>query len=229
MENKEKIINDFFKQFFNQELTTVFKEQTPKDMMASIVSDSGWHNWKPINGILKAIDYQGIEKKFKVKFPESFIEWHKLYFFLDCDCALLRLPHSFPNEPLKEIIDILNNDLAENLIAIKIYPFGDEGNDTGPLVFDGRKEMINNEFPIRFFDYDYYDDIEGLSEIIFSSFPKLLECITYFLREVKTRKVYEIIPDFFSIDPSGAGKTGVDYWLAQAAMAKENDELFGGG
>jgi hypothetical protein len=226
MQNKEKIINDFFKQFFNQELSAVFKEQTPKDMIASTISDSGWHNWKPINGTFTVVDYQKIETKYKVKFPESFIEWHKLYFFLDCDCSLVRLPHSFPNEPLKEIINVLNNDFAENLIAIKVYPFGDEGNDMGPLVFDGRKEMTNNEFPIRFFDYDYYGDIEGLSEIIFSSFLKLLECITYFLEEVKTRKIHEIIPHFFSIDPEGAGKTGVNYWLAQANMAKENEEYF---
>ncbi|MFF5380289.1 hypothetical protein [Pedobacter suwonensis] len=227
MGNKDKIINDFFKQFFSQELNAVFKEQTPKDMMASTVDDNGWHNWKPMNGTFNLEDYQNIEKKFKVKFPESFIEWHKLYFFLDCDCALVRLPHSFPSEPLKEIIDVLDNDVAEELIAIKIYPFGAEGNDMGPLVFDGRKEMINNEFPIRFFDYDYYNDFEGLSEIIFSSFLKLLECITYFLKEIETRKIHEIIPDFFKIDPDGAGKTGIDYWLAQSAMAKENDELFG--
>jgi hypothetical protein len=227
MDNKKKIINGFFQQFFDQELKTVFIEQTPKDMMASAVDDEGWYDWKPINGKSNVNDYQNIEKKFNVKFPVSFKEWHRLYFFLDCDCSLVRLPYSSPNEPLQEIIDNLDNDLAENLIELKIYPFGQEGNDMGPLVFDGRYEIVDNEFPIRFFDYDYYGDIEGLSEIIFSSFLKLLECITYFLKEVKERKIHEIIPDFFTIDPDGAGKTGIDYWLAQSAMAKENDELFG--
>lgn len=228
MEDKKKIINDFFQQFFNQELKTVFIEQTPKDMMASSVDNEGWYNWKPINGKFNIIDYEHIEKKFKIKFPESFIEWHKQYFFLDCDCSLVRLPHSSPTEPLQEIIDNLDNDFAESLIAVKIYPFGQEGNDMGPLVFDGRREVTENEFPIRFFDYDYYGDLEGLSEIIFSSFLKLLECITYFLKEVETRKIFEIIPDFFNIDPEGAGKTGVDYWLEQAAMYKQNEEHFKG-
>jgi len=226
MENKKKIINGFFQRFFDQELKTVFIDQTPKDMMASLVDNEGWYNWKPINGKLTTIDYQNVAKRFKVKFPESFIEWHRLYFFLDCDCSLVRLPYSAPNEPLQEVIDNLDNDLAENLIAFKIYPFGQEGNDMGPLVFDGRQETIENEFPIRFFDYNYYGDLEGLSEIIFSSFLKLLECITYFLKEVETRKIYDIIPDFFTIDPEGAGKTGVDYWLAQVTMFKENEEHF---
>nr|WP_315420846.1 hypothetical protein [uncultured Pedobacter sp.] len=227
MENKEKIIIDFFKEFFSQELKTVYTEKTPKEMMTSEIDTEGWFYWKPINGTFDTDKYTDIEKKFHVIFPKSFIEWHKLFFFLDGDCSLVRLPHSSPNEPLQELIDNLDNDLAMDLISLKIYPFGQEGNDMGPLVFDGRKEMINNEFPIRFFDHDYYNDLEGLSEIIFSSFLKLLECITYFLKEVTTRKIHDIIPDFFRIDPDGAGKTGVDYWLAQSAMARENDELFG--
>jgi hypothetical protein len=55
----------------------------------------------------------------------------------------------------------------------------------------------------------------------------LLECLTHFMRERKSRKEYEIVLDFFAIDPQGAGKTGVDYWLAWSrtlhATAGEND------
>ncbi len=196
-------------------------------MMASEKNEDGWYNWKPINGTLDVADYRKIEEKFKVKFPKSFIDWHRSYFFMDADCSLLRLPHSSPTEPLQEIIDNLDNDIAEDLIKLKIYPFGQDGNDIGPLVFDGRYPVEDNEFPIRVYDYDYGGDEEGLSEIIFSSFTKLLECISHILKDSDSRKLYEIIPDFFAIDPDGAGKTGVDYWLAEIQMGKDNDELFG--
>ncbi|GAA4197399.1 hypothetical protein GCM10022289_04570 [Pedobacter jeongneungensis] len=227
MESNQNVIKDFYKQLFDQELKTVFTERTPSEMMNSEIDTDGWFCWKPVDGTFDVNNYRDIEKKIHIEFLKSFIEWHKLYFFLDCDCSLIRLPHSSPSEPLKEITDNLDNDVAKDLILLRIYPFGQDGNDIGLLVFDGRYATSDNEFPIRIYDYDYNGDIEGLSEIIFSSFPKLLECISYFLQEIKTRKDYEIIPDFFNIDPSGAGKTGVDYWLEQIAMAKGNDDFLG--
>ena len=127
-------------------------------------------------------------------------------------------------ESIKQTLDWF---IPQQLIPQKIYPFADEGNDSGPLVFDGRMPMPDNEFPIRVYDQEFGGDLNGLSEIIFSSFPKLLECITHYLTELKTRKSFDIIPDFFQIDPHGAGKTGIDYWLGWEAMQKENFEEFG--
>lgn len=46
MKNKKGIINDFFQQFFNQNLNAVFTEKTPKEMMASEVDNEGWYHWK---------------------------------------------------------------------------------------------------------------------------------------------------------------------------------------
>jgi hypothetical protein len=224
----DEIIDSFFKTYFKfSRFRNVFVESiTPKNMMASPVDEEGWYTWKPIEGTLTDIDYHKVEQKFGVKFPKSFIAWHKQYFFLDCSCQILGLPISSPTEPLQNIIDNLDYSLAKDLIDAKLYPFGDEGNDAGPLVFDGRYEVTNNEYPVRVYDHEYGGDLEGLSEIIFSSFPKLLECFTHYIQELKTRKNFEIIPDFFQIDPTGAGKTGIDYWLSWVAMEKENDELF---
>ena len=198
--------------------------RTPKKMMASEVGDDGWYSWKPIKGTLTKEDYEKVEQKFGVKFPESFIAWHSRYFFLNCSCQLFGLPKSSPTQPLEHLMDNLDYDLAKFLVGLKLYPFGDEGSDAGPLVFDGRYEVEGNEFPIRYFDHEYSEDIGGLSEIIFSSFLKLLECFTHYITELKTRKNYEIIPDFFQIDPTGAGKTGIDYWLDWVAMERENYE-----
>jgi len=225
----DEIINSFWTAYFNySSLSSVYIEAvTPKDMMASPVDEDGWYLWKPIKGTLVERDYYNLEQQFGIIFPKSFIEWHKQYFFLDCSCQLMGLPVSSPTEPLQQIIDNLDYSLAKDLIEAKLYPFGDEGNDAGPLVFDGRYEVKDNEYPIRVYDHEYGGDLEGLSEIIFSSFPKLLECFTHYIKELENRKNFEIIPDFFHIDPEGAGKTGVDYWLGWVAMEKENEELFG--
>lgn len=112
------------------------------------------------------------------------------------------------------------------LAKAKLYPFGAEGNDSGPVVFDAREVKTDNEYPVRVYDYDYGGDLEGLSEIIFSSFTKLIECLTHYLKETKTRHDFEVIPEFFQIDPQGAGKTGVDYWLHITALRKHSYEHF---
>jgi len=155
------------------------------------------------------------------------VQWHKEYYFLDADTSILRLPISNPNLPLNHIRQNLDWFIAEQLIPQKLYPFGDEGNDAGPLVFDGRLSTKDNNFPIRFYNNEFGGDLEGLSEIIFSSFEKLLECLTHYMTELRTRKNSEIIPDFFKIDPSGAGLTGIDYWLNWTSLQKADFEDFG--
>ncbi len=222
-----ELINNFFDAhlaaFSNK---TVFTKDSPLEMMLSQKNTDGWFEWKLIKGTLLENDYKKIEDNFKIELPKSFIKWHKAFFFLNCDTSILRLPTSNPKLPLKEISDSLDWFIAEQLIPQKLYPFGDEGNDIGPLVFDGRLSLQDNEFPIRFYDHEFGGDIKGLSEIIFSSFEKLLECLTYYLTELKTRKNYEIIPDFFKIDPKGAGLTGIEYWLSWVNMQKANFEEF---
>ena len=205
----------------------VYTKDSPKEMMLSKENSENWFEWKIIEGTIKAEKYKKIENEFKIELPKSFIDWHKEYFFLDCDCSILRLPSSNPNLPLKDIEQKLNWFIPQQLIPEKIYPFADEGNDTGPLVFDGRLKKIDNNFPIRVYDQEFGGDLEGLSEVIFSSFDKLLECLTHYMTELKTRKNFEIIPDFFKIDPIGAGSTGIDYWLSWASMQKSNFEMFG--
>lgn len=218
--------------FFNAYLAafpprTVYTANVPAAMMAAPVDQEGWFSWQLLPGTLQAIDYKQLEKEHAVKLPRSFVDWHRAYYFLDGDCSLVRLPESNPNQPLQALRQEMNWQVAESLIAQRLYPFASEGNDTGPLLFDGRQEMLDNEFPIRVYDHEFWDSLDGLSPVIFSSFSKLLECLTHFLTETQTRKRFEVIPDFLTIDPLGAGSTGVDYWLQWAAMEKGNYEEFG--
>lgn len=216
--------NAYFEAFSNR---TVFTKDIPGEMIESPKDKDGWFGWKLIKGTLSAGDYEKIETDFNIQLPESFVQWHKEYFFLGADISILRLPVSNPNLPLKDIRQQLDWFIAEQLIPQKLYPFGQEGNDAGPLVFDGRIPVGGNDFPVRFYDQEFGGDPEGLSETIFSSFGKLIACLTHYMTELKTRKNFEIIPDFFKIDPAGAGLTGIDYWLRWSNMQKANFEEFG--
>lgn len=223
MGNKQNLIEDFFNVFFNQNSRlAVYTYGVPKDLMETEVDSDGWFKWQPVKGSLPMTKYQEFMKMFNVSLPESFINWHRAYYFLDGDCSILRLPYSSPAKPLQELEDLVDNETANNLIENKLFPFASEGNDGGYIVFDGRNSIESNEYPIRFHDFTW--GIDELGPVIFSSFPKLLECLTYFLSKSNEKQIFELIPEFFSIDPTGAGKDGIDYWISWINMTKENYE-----
>ena len=202
-----ELIERFFRAYWHPDSWTVYTDTVPAEMMDSEVNESGWFVWKLLPGSLTPDDYRAVEQEFGITYPRSFIEWHRAYYFFDGDCSLLRLPSSNPNEPLQQLRYNLEAYAPEGTI-----PFADEGNDAGPLVFDARTTVADNEFPIRVFDYEYGDDPAGLSDVIFSSFTKLLECITHYLEQSTAKEEHEVIADFFRIDPLGAGATGRSYW-----------------
>lgn len=221
------ISEQFFKVYWTSGMKSVYTDAVPKEMMQSPIDKDGWYEWKLLRGTLSVDDYRKIEAKFKVTFPDNFIDWHKRYFFADCDCSIARLPYSLPTRPLEKIIDNLDWDIPKELIPHGLIPFAHDGNDEGPLVFDIRYATTKSDFPIRVYDHEYDGDLEGLSEIIFSSFSKMLECLTHFLAETKTKKRFEVIPDFYGIDPTGAGSTGKLYWASWTEMEQTNYEKFG--
>ena len=199
-------------------MSTVYLPDHPREMLVSGADKYGWVQWCIIPGSFGNELYERVEDEFGVTFPPSFIDWHRSHFFLECDCSLVRLPASSPSRPLERLIKELDWDVAAELIQQKLYPFGSDGNDVGPFVFDARVAVDGDEFPIRAYDHEFMGGLEGLSDIIFSSFPKLLECMTHYLNEIKTRSHPDAVRDFFKIDPEGAGKTGFKYWSMIAGI-----------
>lgn len=217
---------DLYKRFIEALVTKERSGKFSNTLPGNLTSEPGdksWQSWKPYEGTASETIYRELERKFNIILPASFINWHRSYFFLDGDCWFIRLPAADPSDPLGELRTELDWFIPQQLIPQKLYPFADEGNDTGPFVFDGRVPVDNNEFPIRVYDHEFGGDPEGLSEIVFSSFTRLIECVTHFLTEKKSRKDYEIIPDFFRIDPEGAGETGITYWNNWIEMWKANE------
>ncbi len=224
---EEAQIDHFFDVYWSPGMKDVYTEFIPKEMMVSVVDDEGWYEWKPMKGLLKVDDYRSIEKRFGATLPDNFINWHKKYFFADGDCSIVRLPESMPTKPLEKVIRNLDWYIAEQLIPHGLIPFADEGNDVGPLVFDTRNQTAKIDYPIRIYDHSYMGDLKGLSDVIFSSFERMVECLSHFLVETKERRQFEVIPEFYKIDPKGAGHTGKTYWDSCIEMGKANYEEFG--
>lgn len=221
------IVDQFFNAYWKPGMKMVYTDEVPREMMQSDIDKEGWYEWKLLPGTLEVEDYKKIESHYNVILPDNFIEWHRRYFFEDGDCSIIRLPSSTPTRPLKEISKNLDWHIPKQLIPLGLIPFAEEGNDTGPLVFDSRGISSRTDFPIRVYDHEYHGDLNGLSDIIFSSFDKLLECLTHFLKETKEKKSFEVLPHFYSIDPKGAGSTGRSYWKGWIEMEKANFEEFG--
>jgi hypothetical protein len=221
----DRIIENFFNQFFKKEIfiATYQDGVTPKSMMNSSVDVDGYYNWKPIKGTLKEAVYEKLQTDFKVKFPKSFISWHQRYYFFGQDCSIIKLPASLPHRPLQELSFILNHEISTQLAKLKLCPFAYDKHPNRLFVFDTRTTVADQEYPIRIYEGNG-SDLHGLSEVIFSSFSKLLECLTYLLEEVNNRKVHEIIPGFFCIDPKGAGASGISYWTEVVQLEKAIDD-----
>ena len=214
---RDKIMNNttanFFAAYWQPGMTTIYTEGMWPDMMAGPTDDEGWFEWKLAKGTLTKGDYKLIEEEYQIQLPASFIDWHKAFFFCDGDCMIALLPASLPNEPLKELRNHLN--YGGDLISQGLYPFAADGSGTGnPLVFDARYPATDNEFTIRIYDHEFVDNINGLGEIIFSSFSKMIECLTYFLNRPESMESGEAVRHFFEVDPTGAGGPGRNYWLS---------------
>lgn len=177
-------------------------------------------SYSPSSGIEK--DFSKLEQQFQTKFPDSFKQFYSRYNFSEIETPLLTLTGSDPD--LSSLAAEYNWDLPKLLTGNRLYVFGDGGNDIGPLVFDGREPKSGNEFPIREYDHEYIDgEPEALTEIMFSSFTKMIECLLHFLEEGSKTGYNAAIRQFYHIDPAGAGDDGRGYWTPWFAMPDESE------
>ena len=156
-------------------------------------------------------DFSTLERQFHTVFPDSHKQFYERYNFSEIEIPLLRLTGSDPH--LSNLATEYNWDLPKRLTDNQLYVFGDGGNDIGPLVFDGRIPKSGNEFPIRMYDHEFTDGApEALTEILFSSFTKMIECLLHYLEEGPKTGYNAAIRQFLDIDPEGAGSEGREFW-----------------
>lgn len=221
MANLDELIDRFYALNYAKGplFTYVARGRAPADMVISGPTLSGRIEWKLVErcpGIDPA--FESFEAEIGYRLPESFKLWNSRYYTLDGHAHILYLPTSPTNDPFGQLRDYFFNYRPENLSQIGLIPFGEERIGIGPLCFDTR-QTNSVDWPIRYFDHDSSSDDaidDAIGPIIFSSFYKLLECCVHYLSGPRADhwSCLERIPDFFELDPAGAGGPGREYWEA---------------
>lgn len=178
--------------------------------------------WRYLPSTRGEKNYSALEQELGIVLPDSYKQWHGQYDFPKIEFPMLNLFGS--NRNLSLLASEYDWDLPPLLAGNQLYIFGDEANDVGPLVFDGRDATPGNEFPIRVYDHEFIDgEPEALSEIIFSSFTKMVECLLHYIKASPESGHGTSIRQFYDIDPEGAGSQGREYWDTWMAMLDETD------
>ncbi len=164
--------------------------------------------------------YQLIESQYDIKYPSLFKEWHSFQHFHEGDLSFVRLPENPIGNTVQSIAKSLGWSFSKELTQEGIVPFAEEGNNTGPYVFDQRNATNVEDSPIRVYDYTYGGELNGLSEVIFSNFKMLLECAIHYLENLGRISNSKLMIDFLHIDPNGAGYTGIEYWKSWSESYK---------
>ena len=183
MPNLEQLIEDFYRLNYSEKNTPfIFNAKTwagnPSDMIVSEEPEYRRVEWKlkyhrpDINP-----QFEELEKHIGHNLPYSFKLWQSRYFTLNGFAHLLYLPISPSNYPL---YGLKSEIVSWSKDTPGLIPFGGERNGDGPICFDVREAVENDDYPIVYWDHDTRDEWR-ISPPIFSSFSKLLECCVYFL------------------------------------------------
>jgi hypothetical protein len=180
--------------------------------------DLDWQLVRPEKPVRPLVE--DLEKEYGVWYPEAFKQWFGMYYTLNMDCGMVRLPECPSNDPLRNLRGYWTCSMGMALFAEGFLPFGEEGNDSGPLCFDVRTP---NQCPVVYYEHELSPKHpKAFSAPIFSSFDKMIECVV-----VSLDKEYDITAEeIFAIDPRGAGSTGREYWTSIQHMHEETDKYF---
>jgi len=185
----------------------------PRDMLAAETAPPPWAAWQVVPGRVSVQTWREWEEAHGVHLPESFQNFFLSRHTLSLDCGLLRLACSPSNSPFSDLEELLEWDVAE-IRNRQIFPIGDETlRDAGPLCLDLRDRKA--EPPVVYWD----GNSETIPPPVFSSFPKLLECLAFALEnDLNVLQDEALLEQYLALDPEGAGGTGRPYWREAAGL-----------
>lgn len=200
--------------------TSRYYPDTPDDLLIPVLLAIG----EPAKEILFAI----VKKREFSDYPPLYRDFliHKHFIGLTEDG--IRFERHLPGT-WKQILRNLyfNSWVPDRIIGIGLLPFGNESFlDAGPVCFDTREEMPDGDCPVVFWDHEWIDTEKEIHPM-FSSSKKMYECLLFAASEeinffyeaidesqsLKSTK-QELLKQFLSIDQSGAGGPGKDYWTS---------------
>ena len=199
----------------------------PKAMLdASIRPMDDSIGWKPIPSTVTDADLDALEREIGLVFPPLYRDFLQYRHFVELTGPAVRFEeHMCHNwqETLRKAY--FQSWPRERLLDVGLLPFGSEGMmDAGPVCFDTRGRMPDGDCPVVFLDHEWARTDKEI-RLMFSSSRKMFECLTFvagtdlgFLHRhgaddqaLLTLK-QELLSQFLSIDPDGAGGPAREYW-----------------
>lgn len=148
----------------------------PPELRGAWSSDDGWFSWIAIPSPISVKDWNVFEQSIGVVFPPLFRAYFLYKQILDGDYGFVRLPDMSPPDPL----DNLKSQMAvffdcKSLQHHALLPFGQDGNDGGPLCFKTDEPTPEGDYPIYFTDHELLADPAYSGERRWNSFEHLID------------------------------------------------------
>lgn len=193
------LITEFFKAYY-EDMTDYFFEFPTDKMLEEKVTKDNFIEWILTPTKIKLSDYEPLEKKLGETIPLIFKKWYSRHYSPEpgsLDTRIIFLPVPTQEDLFSELEGSLlgYGDSYQDIRDLNLIPFGSDANARGAICFDASDKSINpNDYPIVLFEYDTWDK----SEIAFSNFEKMLECIIDLTKVGSTE-------NFAKIDPKAGG------------------------
>jgi len=192
----------------------------------SIPLSNGWIGWRPIPSIVTNADLDALEDETSLAFPPLYRDFLHYLHFIELTETGIRFERHLPDtwrDSLRKAY--FRSWPRKHTLDAGLLPFGDESfMDAGPVCFDTRHRLSDGDCPIVFWDHESEGTDEAVRKM-FSSSRRMFECLSLvatsdlnFIRHdedddaaLLPRK-RELMNQFLSLDPEGAGGPAKDYW-----------------
>ena len=152
----------------------------PVELRGDWSSGDGWYSWIAIDSPVSDDDMNDIERDAGISLPPLFRAYFLYKQMLDGDYGLVRLPDMDPSDPLGNLrsqIAVSSDPNCPALSQNNLLPFGQDGNDGGPICFKTDQPTDDGDFPVYFADHELLSDPSYSGKRVWDTFGQLLKAI----------------------------------------------------
>ena len=157
----------------------------PAAMLADGPTGDGWVTWKAVDSPVTDADVFRLEATIGSPLPPLFRAYLMYKCLLMTEFGLVRLPSTPADDPLASVrIYVRLMDEQPYFRPRGLVPFGEDGNDGGPLCFDTSRPTPDGDYPVMFTDHELLPRPGYRGEQRWSGFAELLDVLETDLRSL---------------------------------------------
>jgi hypothetical protein len=199
----------------------------PEAMRDDAIPPSGdWIGWKAIPSTATDAELNELERETGLAFPPLYRDFLKYRHFVDLTEVGVRFERHLPNDWVKALREAYFRSWPrERILDVGLLPFGSESQmDAGPVCFDSNQRKADGDCPVVVWDHEWIGSEKEVCPL-FSSSAKMFECLAIVAGNdvnmvyheesddpALLAKKRELLGQFLSLDPEGAGGPAREYW-----------------